>query len=59
MARSCGSSLISESGEGNEPINGGENLVLINGQGSYNLPNNPIIDKRVHDYLKLTKRLVE
>ena len=61
LARSCRSTLISESGEGNIPKNGGENLVIIHGQGFKGnmLSEDPRGDKRIYDYLKSTGRLVE
>ena len=61
LARGCRSTLISESGEGNIPKNGGENFVIIHGQGFNGnmLSEDPRGNKRIYDYLKSTGRLVE
>ena len=64
LASGCETTLITESGWGNVPKNGGENLSIIHGQVSLAFRNSllskdPTGNKRIYDYLKSTERLVE
>jgi hypothetical protein len=61
LAVGCETTLITESGLGNTPINGGANFTIIHGQvvDKSTLSRDPRGDKRIYDYLKSTGRLVE
>jgi hypothetical protein len=61
LARGCETTLITESGLGNVPKNGGANFSIVHGQvyDRSTLSKDPRGDKRIYDYLKSTGRLVE